>query len=225
MRTVLLGEHIPLLACGIRTTLEQTGDWVVLEATDRGGILEMAQQHTPACAILDSRLASIDPLNLCWMLRQQMPELGILILDPTPQEERCFEFLLHGANAYELRSISAGQLVDSLCKVSDGEYFIRDLGVEQPPVRRSLPTNMYRSVEAGGHASQVLTRSPLSKRQGEVLHYIAHGADTKDIAAALHISDQTVKGHITALHKKLSVRGRNAAVMYALRHNWITLEQ
>jgi two-component system, NarL family, nitrate/nitrite response regulator NarL len=219
-----MGEHIPLLACGIRATLEQTGEWIVLEATDRGGIMEMAQQHTPACAILDGRLGTIDPLDLCWTLRQQVPEMGILILDPTPREERCFEFLLHGANAYELRSIEPALLVDSLCRASIGEYLIRDLGVVQPRVRRPLPCSMHPSVETGTPASQAATRPPLSKRQLEILHYIAQGADNKEIAAALHISDQTVKGHITALHKKLSVSGRNAAVMYALRHKWMTLE-
>ena len=224
MRTVLLGEHIPLLRCGIRLTLEQTREWEVLEATDRGEIMELAQQHTPACAILDGRLATLDPLDFCWMLRQQNPEMGILILDSTPKEERCFEFLLHGASAYELRTIEPAQLVDSLCRVSAGEYLFGDPGIAQPHVQRSLTRSTHPSIEKSAHGFRTATPSPLSKRQLEILRYLAQGISNKEIAAALHISDQTVKGHITVLHKKLSVSGRNAAVMSALRRNWMTLE-
>lgn len=224
MRTVILGEHIPLLRCGIRSTLEQTGEWVVLEATNRGEIMELAQQYTPACAILDGRLATLDSLDFCWMLRQQNPDMGILILDPTPKEERCFEFLLRGASAYQLRTIEPAQLVDSLCRVSTGEYLFGEQGMAQPQVRRSLTRSTHPSDESSAHVSWTATPSLLSKRQIEILAYLAQGTSNKEIAAALHISDQTVKGHITVLHKKLSVSGRNAAVMSALRRNWMTLE-
>jgi DNA-binding NarL/FixJ family response regulator len=212
MRTVILGEHIPLLRCGIRSTLEQTGEWTVLEATNTREIMELAQEQHPTCAILDGRLDTLDPLDTCWMLRQQIPELGILILDSTPKEERCFEFLLRGASAYELRSITAELLVDSLSRVSAGEYLIRDLGMALPDVRRS---------HKNSHASRTTNAPPLSRRQLEILRYLAQGISNKEIGAALKISDQTVHGHITVLLKKLSVRSRNAAVMCALRNDWM----
>src|ERR1700686_4443118 len=88
-----------------------------------------------------------------------------------------------------------------------------------PSPARPIPPS-----EKSAQGFRTATPSPLSKRQLEILRYLAQGISNKEIAAALHISDQTVKGHITVLHKKLSVSGRNAAVMYALRRNWMTLE-
>jgi DNA-binding NarL/FixJ family response regulator len=58
----------------------------------------------------------------------------------------------------------------------------------------------------------------------EILVYIAQGNSNKQIAKSLHISDQTVKNHITSILKKLSVNDRTAAVVHALRHRWISLE-
>jgi DNA-binding NarL/FixJ family response regulator len=66
--------------------------------------------------------------------------------------------------------------------------------------------------------------SPLSSREVEILDYIARGNSNKEIAKSLKISDQTVKNHITSILKKLSVNDRTAAVVHALKHGWIKMD-
>jgi DNA-binding NarL/FixJ family response regulator len=65
--------------------------------------------------------------------------------------------------------------------------------------------------------------TPLSNREIEILDYIARGNSNKEIAKSLKISDQTVKNHITSILKKLSVNDRTAAVVHALKHGWIKM--
>ena len=67
--------------------------------------------------------------------------------------------------------------------------------------------------------------APLSAREIEVLEYIARGNSNKEIARALKISDQTVKNHITSILRKLAVNDRTQAVVYALRHGWIKMQE
>jgi len=67
--------------------------------------------------------------------------------------------------------------------------------------------------------------SPLTPRELEILQAVAGGQSNKEIARLLHISDQTVKNHITSILRKLAVNDRTQAVMQALRHGWIKLDQ
>jgi DNA-binding NarL/FixJ family response regulator len=57
----------------------------------------------------------------------------------------------------------------------------------------------------------------------EIVDFVARGRSNKEIAKALHISDQTVKNHMTSILKKLSVKDRTAAVVHALQHGWVEL--
>ena len=65
--------------------------------------------------------------------------------------------------------------------------------------------------------------SPLTPREVEILDCVARGNSNKEIARLLSISDQTVKNHITSILRKLAVNDRTQAVIYALRHGWITI--
>ena len=67
--------------------------------------------------------------------------------------------------------------------------------------------------------------SPLTPREIQILDYVALGNSNKEIAFQLHISDQTVKNHITSILRKLAVNDRTQAVIFALRHGWIKLEE
>ncbi len=220
MKSVLLVVSIPLLRRGIRTALENTAEWSVLEATGPE-VMELAQTHHPTCAILDGSLPT--SFETCWALRQQVAEIGILILESSPDEERFFEFLMRGASAYETHSISADTLVDRVRRVCNGEYVITSeaLLLPQPQVRLSRTTNTHEKVD---RLQTPTPAFPLSPRELEMLEHIARGNSNKEIAKSLKISDQTVKNHITSILKKLSVDDRTAAVVHAIRRGWIELE-
>src|SRR6266699_534178 len=152
MGSVILVESVPLFRRGIRTTLERAGEWAVFESTDRMEIMELTQAHHPACAILDGGLTTIDPFEICWMLRQQVPEIGILVLAPTQNEECFFQFFRRGASAYELRSITPEALVEGMRRVSRGEYLIRsEVLLPQPSARITQPlkTHQHGEVSVG----------------------------------------------------------------------------
>ena len=69
--------------------------------------------------------------------------------------------------------------------------------------------------------ADTLLFTPLSARELEVLNYIARGNTNRAVAGAMHISDQTVKNHVTSIMRKLAVNDRTQAVVYALHHGWI----
>jgi DNA-binding NarL/FixJ family response regulator len=225
MIRVIIVDEQPLFRQGIRATLEQMGDCAIVgDSTDAIEILEIARTENPDVALLDAGLTSLDPLELARQMRHIAPQVAIIMLTPSDDEERLFQSIKVGAAAYYTRNITTQELVEAVRKVSVGEYLINDDVLSKPQLAsRVLKSFRELAVEEEASPAKDLY-SPLSAREVEILDYIARGNSNKEIAKSLKISDQTVKNHITSILKKLSVNDRTAAVVHALKHGWIKMD-
>lgn len=223
IRVIIIDEQ-PLFRAGIRATLEHMGDCLIVgESTDPAELFELARSSTPDVVLIDAGLTSADPLEIARQMRHLSPQLAIIILTPSEDEERLFQSIKVGASAYNSRNITPEDLIDAVRKVSHGEYLINDDVLSKPQLAsRVLKSFRELTVEEEEGGTKDLY-SPLSSREVEILDYIARGNSNKEIAKSLKISDQTVKNHITSILKKLSVNDRTAAVVHALRHGWIKM--
>jgi DNA-binding NarL/FixJ family response regulator len=223
IRVIIIDEQ-PLFREGVRSTLEQMGDCLIVgESTDAADVLEIARTCNPDVALIDAGLTASDPLEIARQMRHVAPRMAIIILTPSEDEERLFQSIKVGAAAYSTRNITPAELVETVRKVSHGEYLIRDDVLSKPQLAsRVLKSFRELTVEEEEGETKDLY-SPLSTREVEILDYIARGNSNKEIAKSLKISDQTVKNHITSILKKLSVNDRTAAVVHALRHGWIKM--
>src|SRR5260370_23440280 len=223
IRVIVVDEQ-PLFRQGICSTLEQMGECEIIgKTTDAEEILEPSRIGNPDVALIDAGLTNADPLEIARQMRHLVPQMAIMILTPTEDEERLFQSIKVGAAAYYTRNITPEELTDAVRRVSHGEYLINDDVLSKPQLaNRVLKSFRELAVED----EDVVTKDfycPLSGREVEILDYIPRGHGTKEIAKSLKISDQTVKNHITSILKKLSVNDRTAAVVHALRHAWIKM--
>lgn len=223
IRVIIIDEQ-PLFREGIRATLERMGNCVIVgESTDPAEVFELARTSTPDVVLIDAGLATADPLEIARQMRHLAPQMAIIILTPSEDEERLFQSIKVGASAYNSRNITPEELMEAVRKVSHGEYLINDDVLSKPQLAsRVLKSFRELTVEEEEGGTKDLY-SPLSSREVEILDYIARGNSNKEIAKSLKISDQTVKNHITSILKKLSVNDRTAAVVHALRHGWIKM--
>lgn len=223
IRVIIVDEQ-PLFRQGIRCTLEQMKDCVIVgETTDANDVFELARTAVPDVALIDAGLTSADALEVARQMRHLVPQMAIIILTPSEDEERLFQSIKVGAAAYYTRNITTDELKEAVRKVSHGEYLINDDVLSKPQLAsRVLKSFRELAVEEEESETKDLY-SPLSSREVEILDYIARGNSNKEIAKSLKISDQTVKNHITSILKKLSVNDRTAAVVHALRHGWIKM--
>ena len=219
---VIVVDEQPLFRQGICSTLEKMGNCEIIgKSTDALEILELARTGNPDVALIDAGLTAADPLEIARQMRHLAPQVAIMILTPSEDEERLFQSIKVGAAAYYTRNITPEELTDAVRRVSHGEYLIDVLSKPQL-ASRVLKSFRELAVEEEEVAAKDLY-SPLSSREVEILDYIARGNSNKEIAKSLRISDQTVKNHITSILKKLSVNDRTAAVVHALRHGWIKM--
>jgi DNA-binding NarL/FixJ family response regulator len=127
MIQVIIVDDDPQFRHEIRTVLEQSGECIVVgESTHPMEVIEMAQRHHPAIVLLSGDLTASDALEIVWLLRSCVETVGIILLTQVPDEERLFQFLKVGANAYTTRRISLEELLEIVRRVSSGEYLFSD---------------------------------------------------------------------------------------------------
>ena len=222
-RVLIVDDH-PIFRHGVRYTLEASGEFeVVGEAADGQKAIQVAEQLNPDVMLVDINLPGLNGLEVARVVRRRLPQTALIILTVYEDDEQLFNAIKVGAAAYSPKDISPDQLLQITRLVAQGHYLINENVLSRPFVT-SRVLKQFRelaSVEQEGH----MVFAPLTGREVEILDCIARGRSNKQIAMDLNISDQTVKNHITAILRKLNVNDRTQAVIYAMRHGWIRVEE
>lgn len=193
---VVLGEDDVLLREGIALLLAEAGFEVVAQAGDAGAFLRKALAHRPDVAVVDIQMPpghGDDGLRAALELRRQLPTTGVLVLSQYYEEGYALDLIGDSAEG-------VGYLLKE--RVGDVDAFIDAVG----------------RVAAGGSAldpevvGRMLGRrrrkgplDELSRREREVLGYIAEGKSNQGIAEALVVSHAAVEKHVTSIFQKLKL--------------------
>lgn len=221
-RVLIVDDH-PLFRAGVRGGLEAYSDLQVIgEAASAANALEAADTALPDLVLIDAQLRSDNSLDLTKQLKRRHPQMLVVLMTRIEDDEQLFQAIRSGAAAYVSKEIEADELARILRRVSAGEYPINDCVLSRPHVASRVLHQFQELSVLDESADGVF--SPLTPREIEILDYVAQGNSNKEIAYQLGISDQTVKNHITSILRKLAVNDRTQAVIFALRHGWIKLE-
>ncbi len=223
IRILIVDDH-PLFRQGVRWALEAEPDIeVVGEAADGEQALEMAGELIPDVVLSDVNIPGPDGVEITRALKGALPRTPVILMTAYDDEEQLFNAIRVGAAAYFLKDLGPQELMDGIRRVSRGEYLINESVLSKPMVA-SRVLKQFSDIPSDAKEVEPLF-IPLSNREIEVLEQIAKGNSNKEIARALKISDQTVKNHITSILRKLAVNDRTQAVVYAIRHGWIKMEE
>ena len=223
IRVLVVDDH-PLFRQGVRWALDNEPDMeVVGEAADGEQALEMAVELSPDVVLSDVNIPGPDGVQLARSLKNVLPQASVVLMTAYDDEEQLFGAIRVGAAAYFLKDLGPAELMDGIRRVSRGEHLINE-SVLSKPVLASQVLKQFHDLSASDKQVEPLF-IPLSSREIEVLEQIAQGNSNKEIARTLKISDQTVKNHITSILRKLAVNDRTQAVVYAIRHGWIKMEE
>ncbi len=220
---ILIVDDAPLFRQGVRAAVAEapTEFMVVGEATDGPRALDLALTHEPSVVLLNAAIEGLGGLEVIRTLKRQVPGAAVIVVVDREDEDTLFTAMTSGAAAYLLKTVDAGDLRDVMRQVARGAYLINDRVLATPAVAARVLAS-FRDLTHDSEPEVASLYMPLSPREVEVLGVVAQGHSNKEIATILGISDQTVKNHITAIMRKLAVNDRTHAVVYALRHGWIT---
>jgi DNA-binding NarL/FixJ family response regulator len=213
-RVLVVDDHA-LFRKGVASLLGDTeGFTVVGEARDGREAVAKAQALTPDVVLMDIYMPGMDGLEAVRRIKQARPSVRIIMLTVSEEDQSLFEALKAGAHAYLLKSVEPEELFRTLRGIVRGEAFL------SPSMAAKLLDEFARKSGAGEAAT-----ARVSAREQEVLELLTGGAVNKEIAAALGISENTVKNHLKSIMEKLHAENRVQVVAYALRKGLVKAQQ
>ena len=209
---ILLADDHALVRRGLRLVLEAEPDIeVVGEAGDGAAAIALALQTPADLAILDISMPRMTGLAAAAEIRRRKPEMRCLMLSMHESERYLYEALKAGAAGYVRKAVADRDLVDAVRAAMRGEPFLYP-GAMTPLIEEYLRQ---------ARDEPTIREDPLTPREREVLKLIAESRSTKQIAAALVISEKTVERHRENMLDKLGMHDRVELTRYAIRSGLI----
>ncbi len=212
---ILIVEDDELFRLGLRMRLQQeTGIEVVAEAEDGEMAVELVKRYVLDVVLLDIGLPGIGGIEACRQIKQENPNLPILVLTSHAQTSLITRLIEAGAQGYCRKGVAAETLILALRSVAAGASWWDQTA-----------TLEIRAVFGGTSAVEPVTldtsNNPLTQRELEILALLAAGKSNQEIAEMLYIAPGTVKAHVHTILHKLEVRDRTQAVVVAMQKKLI----
>jgi DNA-binding NarL/FixJ family response regulator len=219
---VLLVDDQQIVRQGLATILKYApGIEVVGQASDGQEAVAMACNLRPDVVLMDLKMPRLGGIPATRQICAELVDTNVIILTTYDTDDLVFEGIKAGAKGYLLKDATAETLVDAIQGVMRGESQL-DPGV----ARKVLGEFRRLAVEPPARpakAADDLAIEPLTPREEEVLHLLVEGLSNKEIGARLHLSEGTVKNHVSAIIAKLQANDRTHAVVTALRRGLVEL--
>lgn len=208
----MIADDHSLIREGLKQLLELEGDFqVIAEACDGIDCMEKLKEQIPDVLLLDINMPRMNGLEVLQKIKDEKIDVKILVLTVHNEVEYLLKAVDIGINGYLLKDSESSELKKAILSVVDGEDYI------QPSL---IPVLNAKMIDRDMDSEKI---EKLTKRELEVLKLLAVGMYNKGVADELHISERTVKNHVSSIFKKIDVSDRTQAAVFAIRNNLISI--
>jgi DNA-binding NarL/FixJ family response regulator len=209
---VLLVDDEALVRDGLQLILERVGGFTVVgHAADGAQAVRAAEAARPDVVLVDVRMPRVDGIAATRELVALDPAPQVIVLTTFGLDEYVFAALEAGAAGFLLKDTPPRDLATAIRTVANGA------SVLSPSVTRAVVDRFARQPTPGQHNHPIENIDQLTDRERDVLVAVASGSSNADIAKHLHLSEATVKTHISRLLAKLGLANRVQAAILAYR--------
>jgi DNA-binding NarL/FixJ family response regulator len=210
---ILVADDHPVVRDGVVAMLSTQADFAVVgEAADGLQAVRLAKALRPNVILLDLEMPGLDGVEALAQMRAACPEVRALVFTAFDTDDRIVGAVRAGAQGYLLKGAPRDELFNAIRVVGAGGSLL------QPVVASKLLQRISAPPETAAAPAEALT-----ERERQVLVLLAQGRLNKEIAAALDISERTVKFHVSAILSKLGAGNRTEAVTLAVQRGLVTL--
>jgi DNA-binding NarL/FixJ family response regulator len=213
VRVMVVDDH-PMWREGVARDLTEAGHLVVATSGEGRQAVRVAAAARPDVVVLDLQLPDISGVEVIQGLRAALPEVRVLMLSASGEQQSVLDAVKAGATGYLMKSAAPAEFLDAVRRTAAGEPVFT-------PGLAGLVLGEYRRLAAGGgsgspaHGPEAGTPA-LTDRETEVLRLVAKGLSYKQIAQRLGLSHRTVQNHVQNTLGKLQLHNRVELTRYAI---------
>lgn len=213
MSTVLIVDDAELFRSALATAVNDAGFDVVGTAADAMSAIRLVREHRPDLVLLDVLMPGMSGLEVVSTIIEDSPKTAVVLLTSSESSEDMLAAVKAGARGYLTKDTPLDRLVASLREVEAG-------GAATSP---AMEAKLFEIVAQLLRTRDVVASRPpsLTGREIEILHEVAEGLTSREIADKLYISENTVKNHIRNILDKTGLGSRHDAVLFAIRQGII----
>ena len=205
---ILIADDQSLFREGLRTLLSLQPDFLIEgEAANGAEAVEVARRVQPDVVLMDLRMPVMGGVEATRRVREASPTTRVLVLTTFREDEEIYDALRAGACGYLLKDTPVERLAEAIRAAQRGETVL------EPAVAARVLAEFNRL--SGLRPEAATAAAQLSPRELEVLRHVARGRPNKEIAVLLHVTEGTVKNHLTSIFIRLGVLDRTQAALKA----------
>ncbi|MGH7452512.1 MAG: response regulator [bacterium] len=215
---ILIADDHSVVRQGLRTLLQSAPEFSVIgEAVNGEEAVRLAKARPPDIAIIDISMPKLSGIEATRRIKENNPAAKVLILTIHENEEYVYQMIRAGANGYVLKNADKKELFAAVRAVAGGERFF------SPGISKLIIDEFIKQAR-----EQEVSKPPsaphLTKRETEILRFIALGLTNKKIAEKLFLSIRTINTHRTNLMQKLNIHDTAGLVRYAIQNGIVDVK-
>lgn len=205
---IIIADDHALIRQGLKALLSlEEHIRVVSEVDDGGKVISAIKTHKPHILLMDINMPSRSGIDVLKEIKTEGLPVYVIVLTVESDRKTLLEAIEIGADGYVLKGSEASQIIHAIQTVMSGENYID----------QSLVSILFGRLNA--QREQERPFSELTNRELDILFLIAKGYSNRDISETLYLSEKTVKNNITRLFRKIEVKDRVHATIYARDHH------
>ena len=211
---ILLADDHDVVRSGLRALLQTSPNFAIVgEAVDGETAVRMAQETKPDVVIMDISMPNLDGIAATKAIKDKLPDVKVVILTVHEDEEYAYQVLRAGASGYVLKNAGKKDIFKAIESAVSGQRFF------SPGISNIIVESFIKRANEQPRIDQQpasTSDQPLTKREIEVLKYIALGHTNRQIADTLFLSFRTVNTHRANIMQKLNIHETAGLVRYAI---------
>lgn len=212
---ILIADDIMILRQGLKAVLEQDAGLQVVALAENGReAFEKCRVFQPDVVLMDMRMPDYDGEYGIRAIKEQCPEIRVLVLTTFDDEETIRKAVSGGADGYILKELEDAKVIASVKSVYAGMSVFG--GSVYRVMKKQMDGTKDRQSAESVSASEAETA--FTPRESDVIRLVAQGYDNREIAAELFLAEGTVRNLVSRLLEKLELKDRTQLAVYAVKH-------
>ncbi len=210
---IVIADDQELIRDSLKIVLSANQDMEVIDTVADGReVIRSVRSKKPDVILMDVRMPGMDGVSCTQIIKENYPQIKIIILTTFDDDEYVYNALKYGASGYLLKGVSMAELSSAIRTVYSGKAMINpDIAVKV--------VRLFSQMAKGNYTIQVDDRSieDIGKTEWKVIQQVGYGRSNKEIAAALNLSEGTVRNCLSSVLGKLDLRDRTQLAIWAVQ--------